>query len=217
MPTVASPLVLGRRSSLGRKMIMALTGGLLFGWTVLHLGGNLLVFAGADTMNGYGAVLQRSPLVWAMRAGLLLLVGWHVGEAFATWRSARRASGEPGARRRHRATTFSARAMRVGGLLLGVFVVYHLLHIYGVAHADYRPGDVHHNLVSGLRSPWVAAAYLGATFVLCSHLRHGLDSAPRSLGVAPRSRGRGRFALAVSLLVGLGFAAPCVAALLGWV
>ena len=61
-------------TSVGLKLLMAASGLLWTGWVVLHMAGNLLVFAGPETINGYGAVLQGSPLLWVMRAGLLALL-----------------------------------------------------------------------------------------------------------------------------------------------
>lgn len=201
-------------STIGQKMIMALTGTLLFGWTVLHMGGNLLVFAGPATMNRYAAALQGSPLLWLMRLGLLVLVGWHMQQAFATWRASQHAAGRYAHARQYRATTLSARGMRAGGVAIAAFVVYHVLHIYGVAHPDYVHGDVYHNVVSGFRQPAVTAVYLVATFAFASHLRHGLFSAARTFG-ARSGEPLARFALYTAIFIGVGFAAPCVAALTG--
>lgn len=97
------------------------------------------------------------------------------------------------------------------------FVVYHLLHIYGPLHADYVSGDVHHNLLTGLRSAPVAAAYVVATVLFGLHLHHGLLSVLTTFGaqgmvarrLAPVARG---FAVVVTI----GFLLPCAAAFFGW-
>ena len=104
--------------------------------------------------------------------------------------------------------------MLAGGMIVAVFVVYHLLHIYGPLHPSYRQGDVHHNVEAGLSSWPAAMIYLAATTAFCAHLRHGLWSALRSLGAPVRhDRAAARLSLLCALLVGLGFAAPCLAAL----
>lgn len=213
-PRAMTILETTQKSTIGQKMIMAVTGTLLFGWTVLHMGGNLLVFAGADTMNRYGAALQGSPLVWAMRVGLLVLIGGHVRQAWLTFRASKHAEGRYAHARRYRSTTLSARGMRAGGVALAAFVVYHLLHIYGVAHPDFVAGDVYHNVVSGFRQPLVTAVYLVATIAFASHIRHGLFSAARTLG-ARAGDPLARFSLFAAVAIGIGFAAPCVAAVTG--
>ncbi|MCA9617583.1 MAG: succinate dehydrogenase cytochrome b subunit [Myxococcales bacterium] len=201
------------RLSIGRKVVMAATGLTLAFWTVLHLAGNLLVFGDPGTIDRYGAMLQESPLVWLMRAGLLGLIALHVGHAARLAMRSREASaGRP--RRAVRRSSWSARGMRLGGLAIAAFTVYHLLHIYGPLHADHRPGAVRHNLVSGLSSPFVASVYLLATFIFASHLRHGLWSALTSLGLT-RSRRVERGARVLAAAIGLGFSAPVLAVWLG--
>jgi len=207
-------LSLASSSSLGSKLLVAATGLLLAGWTVLHMAGNTLVFAGPEMLNRYGAALQGSPFIWLMRFGLLVLITVHVARAGRLARMARR-DRSPHKRHRRR-TTVSARTMRLGGLAIALFTLYHVLHIFGWGHVDYRPGDVFHNVTVGLASPGVAGVYLAATVAFCAHLRHGLWSAGRSLGVARHRRLLDRLAFGVACIVGLGFSAPCVAALFGW-
>lgn len=195
---------------------MAFTGLLLSAWTALHMAGNLLVFLGPDTLNRYAATLQGNPLVWVMRVGLLGLVAWHMSQAWATWRLSRRAADTRQRRPRYRASTLSARSMRAGGIALAAFTVYHVLHIFGVAHPHYVSGDVYNNVVQGFRQPLVTAVYLMATVAFCAHIRHGLFSAGRSLGLSTRTgRTLSRFSLHAAIAIGVGFSAPCIAAVTG--
>jgi succinate dehydrogenase cytochrome b subunit len=212
--TNAPPMPRWPTTTIGRKLIVATTGLTLAGWTALHMAGNLLVFSGRDTINHYGAMLQASPLVWLMRAALLGLVSLHVRHALRLALGSWRARGCRMRARRHRVTRWSARAMVLGGVVIAAFTIGHLLHVYGPLHDDFVRGDVHHNLVHGFGSSWVMAAYLGATVAFCAHLRHGLDSALRSLGFATGRRAR-RLSVGIATGIGLGFASPCIAVTLG--
>lgn len=206
--------VLATRSTLGSKVLMAATGLTLALWTVLHMAGNLLVFAGPEFINGYGAALQRSPLIWLMRGGLLVLITVHIARAVGLWRMSSRPQRYH--QQHHRRSGLSARTMRLGGVSIALFTLYHVMHIFGFGHVDYRAGDVYHNVTVGLAAPLPATIYLLATIFFCAHLRHGIWSAGRSLGLARSRIQLERLALGVAVVVGLGFSAPCVAALSGW-
>jgi succinate dehydrogenase / fumarate reductase, cytochrome b subunit len=206
-----------RPSSVGVKALLALSGAVLFGWILLHLAGNLTLFAGAAMADGYAASLRRTgPLLWLARGVVLLAAGVHV---WAAVNLARRAP--PRSRLlagRGRAATIASRTMRLGGLLLLLFVGYHLLHLTaGAWHADFLAGRVHHNVVTALSRPLVAAVYLGACGLLGLHLAHGLGAAGASLGLRPDrdpSRRR-RLAAGVGTAVALLFASIPLAILLG--
>lgn len=204
-------------TSVGLKAVMALSGAVLSGWVLLHMLGNLLVFGGPELINGYASALSSGPIVWAQRAIVLAAVAAHAGAALVLTQRSRDARDE-----RYRRpliaqkTTLSARSMRWGGLFVLLFLAYHLLHIYGPLHSRYVPGDVHHNLVTGLTDPLAASIYIAATLAFALHLHHGTVSLFRSLGHARLfEKGVRRLALAFTLLVSAGFLAPCVAAFAG--
>lgn len=204
-------------TTVGLKATMAISGAVMSGWVLLHMAGNLLVFGGPELINGYGAALQGSPLVWVMRAGLTVALAVHVGGALILWRRNRHAR-----RDRYRrpiatqASTASSRSMRWGGLAVGLFLLYHLAHIYGPLHRDFIAGDVHHNLVTGLRDPIVASLYVLSALVFGLHLHHGTWSLFRSLGHdGPFEVGVRRAATAFAVIVTAGFIAPCIAVLGG--
>jgi hypothetical protein len=89
--------------------------------------------------------------------------------------------------------------------------------MYGPVHANYIAGDVHHNLVTGLASPWVSGCYIAGTLLFMLHLRHGLLSTLQSLGFARRVQQRLQPWLSATLLLcTLGFLAPPLAALCGY-
>ncbi len=206
------------RTSVGHKAAMALSGAVLTGWAALHMAGNLLVFGGPELINGYGAALQGGPIVWIQRAVVGLALATHVAGAWATTRQARRA--RPVGYRRGLTTqtaTASGRSMRWGGVLLGLFLLYHVAHIYGPLHGSFVPGDVHHNVTRGLSDPLAGSLYLLATVAFGLHLHHGTWSLLRSLGHArPFARGLRRVSAAFAVALTIGYAAPCVAALMGW-
>ena len=119
---------------------------------------------------------------------------------------------------RGRAATIASRSMRLGGALLLLFVVFHVLHLtVGVWHPDFHAGRVHHNVASGLAAVPVAAVYLGACGLLGLHLCHGLAAARTSLGLRPeRDPGGGRrLGTLVGTAVSLLFASIPLAVLAG--
>jgi succinate dehydrogenase / fumarate reductase cytochrome b subunit len=177
------------RSTVGLKAIMAVTGAALGLFVIAHMAANLKFFAGAAAFDGYAAWLRRigEPVIgpswylWAQRAVLLACLVAHVAAATALTRRARAARP---VRYRHRPAGAAApRIMRWGGLIIGAFLVYHVLDLtVGVANPDFRPGRVHHNVMVDFRHWYVTAAYTIAVLAVGLHLRHGLWSAVRSLG-----------------------------------
>src|SRR5262249_57922918 len=116
-------------------------------------------------------------LLWLARAVLLVAVGLHMAAAWQLTRMARaaRPAAYVGGTRIH--TPYASRTMRWGGVIILLFVIYHLLHLtWGTVHPDFRPGDVYHNVVAGFRVWWVAVFYIAAQVALGFHLYHGLLS-----------------------------------------
>lgn len=206
-----------RDTTVGVKVGMALSGALLSGWVLLHMLGNLLVFAGPDVINPYGAALQGSPLVWVMRLVIGAALAVHVAGAVVLTRRAREAR-----QTRYRyglkaqLSTLSSRTIRWGGLAVGLFLAYHLAHIFGPLHGSYVSGDVHHNLVTGLGDPVAGALYVLATIVFGLHLHHGTWSVFVTLGLDRAGARWRRVTAGFATIVTVGFLAPCVAALAGW-
>jgi succinate dehydrogenase / fumarate reductase cytochrome b subunit len=207
------------RSTVGKKALVAASGLLLWLWVVLHVAGNLTLFAGPAKADGYAAALRRAPAwLWAARAGLAAAAVVHIAGVASLARAGRAARPRreahiPGA------AALASRSMRIGGALLLAFVGYHLLHLtFGVLHPAFHSGHVYDNVMLGLRPGWVAGIYLAAAALLGLHLFHGLWAAGRSLGVPPDpAAGRRRPAVAVlSAAVAAGFAAVPLAVLAGW-
>jgi succinate dehydrogenase / fumarate reductase cytochrome b subunit len=204
----------------GRKALVAGSGLLLWLWVVVHVAGNLTLFSGPATADGYAAALRQTPAaLWAVRAGLAAAAVVHVAGVVSLARAGRAARPRHHAHAAHRASTVAARTMRVGGALLLAFVVYHLLHLtLGFFHPGFLRGHVYANVVMGLRPAWVAAIYVAAAVLLGLHLFHGLWAAARSLGVWPEGAARRRrpAVALVSAAVALGFASVPLAVLAGW-
>ena len=185
------------RSTIGRKAVMAVTGLLLFGFVLAHMVGNLKIFTGEEHYNEYaeglrafGApILADEQFLWVMRAGLLVAVVAHIGAAVSLTRTSRAARPVSYVKRTPTTSTYASRTMRWGGVVIALFVVYHLLHFTtGQAHHDFRHGDVYHNVISGFEVWYVSAFYILANIALGMHLFHGLWSMCQTLG-----RGSGRF------------------------
>lgn len=204
-------------SSITKKAVVALTGLVLSGWMLLHAAGVFGVFAGPEAMNRYAALLRATGLLWLMRFGLALAVLAHAWLALRLTHEARKARSQ-----RYRKEPFASGAragrwMRSSGVVLAAWLVFHIAHMYGPAHHDYIPGDVHHNLVTGLASPLVAVSYLIATLLLALHLHHGLASTASTLGSSARLRQKLKpLARGFTGLVALLLVAPPIAALAGY-
>ena len=180
------------RSAIGKKAVMAVTGIFLFGWIFLHMAGNLKVYTGAEHYNAYAAFLitMGAPLIpakgalYLVRALLLIAVWLHIQAATQLTIMNRKARPVGYAERDYVSATYAARTMRWGGVIILLFVIYHLLHLtFGTVHPDFNTqGDVYHNFVTGFQVWWVSAFYIIANLALGMHLYHGLWSMFNSLG-----------------------------------
>jgi succinate dehydrogenase / fumarate reductase, cytochrome b subunit len=209
-------------SSVGKKTIMAVTGLIGVVFVIGHMVGNLQVFLGAQQINAYGRILHGplNELLWVVRVVLIVSVVLHVLAAYQLTLRDRAARPVGYVRQEPQVSTLASRTMRWGGVLLLVFIVVHILHF---TTGTIRPagvfleGDVFTNVVSSFRVPWVTAFYVVSMIALGLHLYHGAWSSVRSLGAAPASRDplRRRVALAIALIVAIGFALVPVAVLTG--
>jgi succinate dehydrogenase / fumarate reductase, cytochrome b subunit len=178
--------------SIGSKALMALTGLVLVAFVVGHMLGNLQIFAGPEALNGYATKLRElGPLLWAARLFLLAAFVLHVWTAYRVWRANRAARPVRYQRWTAQVTDPAARTMMLSGVVVLVFVVYHLLHLtFGVtnpehfAEAHAQPEiDVYEMTVKGFKIWYVTAAYVVAQLFLGAHLWHGTSSAFQTLGV----------------------------------
>ena len=181
------------KSTVGRKVLMAVTGLLLVLFVIVHLLGNLSVFAGTEAINIYAEKLHSmGPVVWIFRLVMLVLFAVHITFGIQLSMENSVASPEAYAIKKRQRTTFSAESMLYTGIILLVFVVYHLLHFtMHVVHTDAtaavntlvngRP-DVYTMVKLSFEKAFVSLVYIAAMFALFFHLSHGLSSFIQTLG-----------------------------------
>jgi succinate dehydrogenase / fumarate reductase cytochrome b subunit len=207
------------QSVIGKKVAMAVSGMLLVGFLISHMASNVLVFVDPAKLDAYGAWLRSfGPLLWVARAGLLAMVGIHILAAYQLTQAARAARPQEYVRAERRVSTYAARTMRWGGVLIAVFIVYHILHLTtGTLHPDFREGEVGGNLIRGLQVPWTAVFYTVVMVSIGAHFWHGIWSVFQTLGLNHPAWNRTRTSLAVGLtvLVAGGFLSMPLAALFG--
>jgi succinate dehydrogenase / fumarate reductase cytochrome b subunit len=206
------------RSTIGKKIIMAVTGLIGLGFVIVHMAGNLQVFIGQDKINSYGALLHgpAAELTWLIRIVLIVSVILHVTMAVQLTRVSAAARPVEYRRREPQVSTLASRTMKWGGVLLLVFIVLHILHF---TTETIDPGgwrgmtdsqghrDVYGNLIASFRIWWVALFYIVSMMALGLHLFHGAWSSVRTLGFAKSSAHplHRRVALVVAIVVWLGF------------
>ena len=197
-------------SSVGKKVIMAVTGLIWLAYLITHVLANLLVFQGPAKINAYSAFLHGTGLaLWAPRLVLIAALVLHITAAVQL--AARNQEARPtgyATGRKPQVSTFASRSIRWGGALILIFLVYHILHFtVGTAHPYFVEGDPYHNVASGFHNPLVVGFYLIAMAAVGLHLYHGVWSSGRSLGLSPPSPHplRRTVALVLALLVWLGF------------
>jgi succinate dehydrogenase / fumarate reductase cytochrome b subunit len=218
------------QSTVGKKVIMAVTGLIGIGYVILHMAGNLQAFAGREKINAYSALLHGpgAELLWLARVVLVVAVVLHVVSATQLTRLARAARPVGYKNREPQVSTIASRTMRWGGFLLLAFIIFHLLHLTtrqidpaGWATRMDAAGryDIYGNVVASFRIWWVSAIYLVAMVLLGMHLWHGVWSFGRSLGVAKPSDHplRRRLAPILAVVLWLGFSIVPIAVLAGMI
>lgn len=179
------------RSAVGKKYLMAITGIILFGFVLIHMIGNLKLYAGAEALDQYGVWLREmgqpalpsGVALWIARIVLLAATIIHVVAATQLTLMNRRARPERYRRGHYVQATYASRTMRWGGVIILLFVIYHLMHLtWGNVHPDFQYGHPYHNLVVGFQNIWVSLFYIIANIALGFHLSHGLWSMFQSMG-----------------------------------
>ncbi len=171
--------------SIALKALMALTGLVLFGFVFIHMVGNLQLYSGPEKINKYGALLKSlPPLLWGTRITLLVAVALHGTAAFVLWRRNRAARPVGYASQDFQAASITSRTVYWTGPILGLFIVYHLLHLtVGSVHPSFSHTDVYSNVVTAFSSPAVSIFYILAMVALGFHLFHGAVSLFQTLGL----------------------------------
>jgi succinate dehydrogenase / fumarate reductase cytochrome b subunit len=210
-------------SSIGKKVVMAASGLVLYGFVIGHMVGNLQIYLGPKAINDYGEFLQHflhGQGIWIARGALLVAVGLHVWAAvtltLSNW------SARPVGYREWQAreSTYASRTMVWSGPLLAAFIVYHLAHFtLGTAHPEFVRGDVFRNVVVGFQNPFASSFYVLAMGALGLHMYHGFWSMLQSLGLShPRWNAvRRTAAMALAAIVVLGNVSIPLAVLAGLV
>lgn len=184
-------------SSIGKKILVALTGLALIGFVLGHMIGNLLIFVGKDAINEYGHMLQTALHgggVWIARIGLLAAVVIHIVATISLTRTSRAARLHSYAKHKAQVSSKSSSIMIWSGLTILAFVIYHLLHFTIHAGNDYGTymttlhgetvHDVYRMVIAGFSWAPAVIFYLIAMLLLTSHLSHGFSSLFQTLGVA---------------------------------
>lgn len=211
------------QSTVGKKVVMSVTGLIMVGFVLLHMIGNLQVFEGAARLDAYSHFLHHTinELLWLVRIVLLVSVVLHIVAAVQLTRIDRAARPVDYRRREPQAATVASRSMRWGGLALALFIVFHLLHLTTgtIQPVPFADGDVYANVVGGFRIWWVTLIYVLAMIALGLHIFHGAWSAIRTLGVnRPTAQPMRRpVAALVAVILWAGFSVVPVAVFLGWV
>ncbi len=233
------------QSTIGRKILMALTGLVLVLFVLGHMLGNLQIFLGPDAINAYAYKLHHvmpAALLWAIRLFLIVCVSIHLWAAITLTLDNRKARPENYSVKKTVQATYAARTMRMSGVILLAFILFHLAHYtariipgkeYNEQIADVvlmKDGspviengqpvmtfNVYNMMIEGFQVWWVSAFYILATGLLCLHLAHGVSSMFQTLGLRNKNW-RSFFdksALAYGLIVFIGFAVIPVAVLTG--
>ena len=232
MPSTVASVASFSQSSIGKKLIVAVTGLLLVGFLVMHMLGNLLVYAGPETLNAYAKKLHDlGPLLWVARIGLLVLAGLHIGFTILLVRENRAARQQRYAVDTARKATRASRTMIVSGLTILAFIVYHILHYTACVANDYgNPANARYWLPDGSKNvynmvvdgfSWLPASafYIVAMGLLFMHLSHGFSSVFQTLGVTtPKLRDSiDRLGKLLAIVLFVGNSSMPIAILLGLV
>lgn len=181
------------KSSVGAKIVMAVTGLMLLGFIVIHLAGNLNMYFGPKAMNDYALFLKRDvgKALWIARLGLLAAVVLHIGSAIRLAQLNRQARPVRYQNPHYSASSYASRTMVWSGVIVLSFLLYHLLHFtFGVVQHDHyilKTAQGHHDVyrmvILGFKSVVVSGFYILAQVLLAFHLSHGISSFFQSLGL----------------------------------
>ena len=220
------------RSSLGKKYIMAVSGFVLFLFVIGHLVGNLQFFLGAEAINRYGHFLQTNlEVIWPARIFLLVMIGLHIWSAINLSIENKAARPVPYANWNPTTASYASRTMLMSGIIIFVFIIYHLLHytvqvqsinFTGQNFVGFEDPEKRHDIfkmmVLGFSNLWVSLYYIIGIALLCLHLSHGVSAMFQSLGWKNKVYGPclDTGARALSWLIFLGYVSIPISVLLGY-
>lgn len=212
-------------STVGKKAVMAVSGLVMLLYLVVHAFGNLKIFFGPGTFNDYAHWLRTigEPFLhygwalWIIRVGLVVAVVAHGVCAYQLSRRDLRSRPVGYAHTRARCS-YATRTMRWGGVILGLFIVWHLLDLTtGTVQPGFEPGHPYQNVVAAFHDWWNNVIYIVAMLALGLHVRHGFWSAAQTLGAGSATRDRvlKGTADALALVLTAGFIAVPVGVMTG--
>jgi succinate dehydrogenase / fumarate reductase cytochrome b subunit len=215
-------------STIGKKIAMAVSGVILFGYVFVHMLGNLKVYLGQEQIDNYakqlrelgGPILAHEQGLWLARVVLLAAVIIHIVAAYQLTRLDTSARPIGYAKKKSQAQTYASRTMRWGGVIILLFVIYHVLHLtLGMGGTPFQHGNVYANMVNGFRNPYVSAFYILAMVALAFHLQHGVWSMFQTLGLRHGGNNQllRRVATLFAVVIGVGNISIPVSVLLGLV
>jgi succinate dehydrogenase / fumarate reductase cytochrome b subunit len=184
------------QSSIGKKVLMAITGLIMTGFVFIHMIGNLKIYLpdqGAH-LNHYGEYLRElgSPILvhgqalWMFRIVLLTALVVHVLSALQLWGMANAARSNPYDKKKADVAVYLGMMMRLGGIVIGMFIAIHVLHLTVGMHPQFIHGEVYHNVVTAFQQPVIALLYAVAMIPLGVHIWHGGWSLFQTLGLNNR-------------------------------
>jgi succinate dehydrogenase / fumarate reductase cytochrome b subunit len=219
-------------SSLGKKYIMAISGFVLFLFVVGHLVGNLQFFLGPESINRYGHFLQSNiELLWPARIFLLLMIGLHIWSAIKLSIENKAARPVQYANWNPTVASYASRTMLMSGLIVFVFIIYHLLHYtliikninftgqdFATFEDPQKRHDIFRMMVVGFGNPFVSGFYVLGIALLCLHLSHGVSAMFQSLGLKNKVYGPclDKGSRIIAWLIFIGYISIPISVLLGY-
>lgn len=211
---------------------MTVSGLAFIAFVLGHMYGNLKAFSGEESFNEYAAhlrtlgepMLPHEGFLWIMRVGLIVALIVHVWTGVVLWRRARKARPVKYVVKKHTGAIPAARVMRLAGVWILGFLIWHLLNftIVKVNPSNGETGDPAHNpyrlLVDSFDVWWITLIYLASMLALGAHLHHGAWSSMQTLGWTSTARARARaktFSLALAVVIAGGFCLVPIAVLVG--
>jgi len=193
-----------------KKAVMAITGLILIGFLLMHMYGNLKMFVGVDAFDYYAhwlkgdtahlpehdggimyPIMPAGTFIWVFRAVLLLAVILHMWSAITLWSKSAKAAGSKYQKTTRKAATYSARTMRYGGVIIALFLIFHLIQ-FTIAPGSMggQASEPHTMVVAAFQQWWMVLFYAICMAAVCMHVRHGFWSAFTTLGAntSPKAR-----------------------------
>ena len=221
------------KSTVGKKVIMAVTGLMMIGFVIGHMAGNLKAFGGFDSTGIAALDLYAHHLrtigeeligfgnfLWIARIGLIVAVVLHISAAISLTCRNKASRPQGYAVKKYSSATFASTTMAVGGTLLLFFIIFHILHFTtGTLHTyGFKEGFVYSNVYNAFQHGWVTALYVVAMISLALHLYHGAWSVFQTLGIESKGWNKAlRFmAKGIAVVVAGGFVIVPISFYLGY-